>query len=79
MLGSRISQISLALLILAETHSPARANTVAALNGLPYLLFGLLAGMLIDRWDRKRTMRTCLTFVIRTHYSGSCQDRLVEW
>ncbi|MDQ2744896.1 MAG: MFS transporter [Chloroflexota bacterium] len=55
-LGSRISQISLPLLILALIRSPAQAGIVAALNGLPYLLFGLLAGVLIDRWDRKRTM-----------------------
>jgi len=58
-LGSRISQISLPLLILALTRSPAQAGIVAALNGLPYLLFGLLAGVLVDRWDRKRTMLTC--------------------
>ncbi len=58
-LGSRISQISLPLLILALTRSPAQAGTVAALLGLPYLLFGLLAGVLIDRWDRKRTMLAC--------------------
>jgi len=58
-LGSRISQISLPLLIIVVTHSPAQAGTVAALFGLPYLLFGLLAGVLIDRWDRKRTMLIC--------------------
>jgi len=58
-LGSRISAISLALLILSLTRSPAQAGIVAALNGLPYLLFGLLAGVLIDRWDRKRTMLAC--------------------
>ncbi len=58
-LGSRISAISLPLLILALTRSPAQAGTVAALLGLPYLLFGLLAGVLIDRWDRKRTMLVC--------------------
>jgi MFS family permease len=58
-LGSRVSQISLPLLIIAVTHSPAQAGTVAALFGLPYLLFGLLAGVLVDSWDRKRTMIIC--------------------
>ncbi len=58
-LGSRISAISLPLLILALTRSPAQAGIVAALNGLPYLVFGLLAGVLIDRWDRKCSMLVC--------------------
>jgi len=58
-LGNRISEISLPLLILALTGSLAQAGTVAALLGLPYLLFGLLAGVLIDRWNRKHTMLAC--------------------
>jgi predicted MFS family arabinose efflux permease len=57
--GSRISGIGLPLLVLRLTGSPAQAGTVAALSGLPYLLFGLLAGVLVDRWGRKRTMLVC--------------------
>jgi MFS family permease len=44
------------LLVLAETHSPAKAGIVGFAQTLPYLLFYLPAGALVDRWDRKRTM-----------------------
>jgi MFS family permease len=32
---------------------------VAAARSLPYLLFTLLAGVLVGRWNRKRTMIMC--------------------
>jgi MFS family permease len=44
------------LLVLAETHSPAKAGIVGFAQTLPYMLFYLPAGALVDRWDRKRTM-----------------------
>lgn len=43
------------------TGSPAQAGLLGALRGLPYLLFCLPAGALIDRWDRKRVMLLCDT------------------
>ncbi len=55
-LGSRISTIAYPLLVLALTGSPARAGVVGFLATLPYLLFQLPAGALVDRWDRKRVM-----------------------
>lgn len=58
-LGSGVSQIAYPLLILALTHSPARAGFVGALYSLPYVLFSLPAGAYIDRWDRKRVMILC--------------------
>src|ERR1700674_5365235 len=54
--GTRVSQLAFPLLVLAITHSPAQAGLIAALRGLPYALFILPAGALIDRWDRKRVM-----------------------
>ena len=42
--------------MLAETHSPAKAGVVGFAQTLPYMLFYLPAGALVDRWDRKRTM-----------------------
>ncbi len=42
-----------------HTHSPAQAGILTALRLLPYLLLGLPAGALIDRWDRKRVMLIC--------------------
>jgi predicted MFS family arabinose efflux permease len=57
--GNSASQLAMPLLILAITHSPAQAGFAGALRSLAYLLLGLPAGALIDRWDRKRTMMLC--------------------
>ncbi len=57
--GSRVSLLAFPLLVLAITHSPAQAGLIAALRGIPYALFVLPAGALIDRWDRKRVMILC--------------------
>jgi len=58
-IGGQISQLAFPLLILTLTHSPAQAGLVGALRALPYLIFSLPAGALIDRWDRKRVMILC--------------------
>ena len=60
-IGSQVSGLALPLLILALTHSPARAGLLAALRGLPYLLLCLPAGALVDRWDPRRVMLACDT------------------
>src|SRR5438270_3170247 len=59
--GSAASAIVYPLLILALTDSPAAAGLAGALRALPYLVFSLPAGALIDRWDRKRVMILCDT------------------
>src|SRR2546421_2105891 len=59
--GTRVSMLAFPLLVLAITHSPAQAGLIAALRGLPYALFILPAGALVDRWDRKRVMILCDT------------------
>jgi MFS family permease len=59
--GTQVSQLAFPLLILALTHSPAQAGFAGALRTLPYLLFSLPAGALVDRWDRKRVMIVCDT------------------
>lgn len=58
-LGSAASSVVYPLLILALTGSPAAAGIAAALGSVPYLIFCLPAGALIDRWDRKRVMIVC--------------------
>jgi len=58
-LGSSVSRLALPLLVLALTRSPAQAGLIAALQSIPYLIFSLPAGALIDRWDRKRVMIRC--------------------
>jgi len=60
-IGSQVSGLALPLLILALTHSPAKAGLLAALRGLPYLLLCLPAGALVDRWDPRRVMLLCDT------------------
>src|SRR3954451_13387732 len=55
-LGSQASQLALPLLVLAVTGSPAQAGILGAIRGASYLLFGLPAGALIDRWNRRVEM-----------------------
>ncbi len=57
--GTQVTQIAFPLLVLALTGSPAAAGFVAAARTVPYLLFTLPAGALVDRWDRKLTMILC--------------------
>ncbi|MBF6589211.1 MAG: MFS transporter [Ktedonobacterales bacterium] len=58
-LGTAVSTLALPLLVLALTHSPAQAGFVAAARGLPYVIFSLPAGVLVDRWNRKAMMIRC--------------------
>jgi MFS family permease len=58
-LGSAISNIGLALLVLTITHSASQVAFLASVEALPFLLLTLPAGALIDRWDRKWVMRWC--------------------
>ncbi len=58
-LGTNISQVAFPLLMLNLTNSPFQAGLAGALRLLPYFLFGLPAGALVDRWDRKRVMLLC--------------------
>ena len=59
-LGSRISGVAFPLLVLALTNNDfAAAGIVGALYSIPYLVFSLPIGALIDRWDRKLVMILC--------------------
>lgn len=58
-IGSSVSELAFPLLVLAITRSPAQAGIVAALDAVPATLFSLPAGVLVDRWDRKRVMLFC--------------------
>ena len=58
-LGDQVFMVLVTFLILTleEDRDPARkAAVVQFLNYLPHLLFGLLAGTLVDRFDRRRAM-----------------------
>lgn len=55
-IGTEISGIALPLVVLALTGSPAQAGSIAAMRGVLYVLLGIPAGALVDRWDRKTIM-----------------------
>jgi MFS family permease len=54
--GIRITLLAYPLLILAQTGSPAAAGVVGFAQTLPFLIWYLPAGALVDRWDRKKVM-----------------------
>jgi transmembrane secretion effector len=54
--GTQSTAIVYPLLVLAMTHSPAKAGLVTFARILPSALFGLLAGVAADRSNRKRLM-----------------------
>jgi MFS family permease len=69
-LGDAVSFTALPLLVLALTGSGFAMGIVGALETLPDLFLGMIAGALADRSDRKRMMfladlgRACLTALI---------------
>src|SRR5205814_4745207 len=52
-LGNQVTVIALPWLVLQLTNSPFQLGIVAALEFLPFLLFGLVVGVYADRWDRR--------------------------
>jgi fucose permease len=55
-LGTESTRIAYPLLVLALTHSPAKAGIVGFAQFLPYVLFAVPAGLAADRWSRRRLM-----------------------
>ncbi|MFL5910258.1 MAG: MFS transporter [Gaiellaceae bacterium] len=55
-IGSESTAIAYPLLVLALTHSPAKAGIVGFARILPWALFGFAAGVAADRFPRKRLM-----------------------
>jgi MFS family permease len=55
--GDALFSLASVWLVLDLTGNNALAGgTAAALEFLPFIIFGLLGGVLADRWDRRRTM-----------------------
>lgn len=57
-IGSESTAIAYPLLVLAVTHSPAKAGVVGFMRILPWALFGFAAGVVTDRVPRRRVMIT---------------------
>ncbi|MFB6615152.1 MFS transporter [Streptomyces sp. NPDC085524] len=55
-LGDGVTHAALPLLALTLTRDPMALAVVSAAGTLPWLLFGVLGGALVDRWDRRSTM-----------------------
>jgi MFS family permease len=54
--GDGVRETALPLLAAAVTRDPALVAGVAFANRLPWLLFSLVSGALVDRWDRRLVM-----------------------
>ncbi|TML19067.1 MAG: MFS transporter [Actinobacteria bacterium] len=54
--GSEASGVAYTLLVLALTHSPAKAGLTGFARLIPWVLFALPAGVVVDRWNRKHVM-----------------------
>lgn len=56
--GDRIHQLALYVLVV-DRGTPLDLGIVAAAAAIPNIFLGPLAGALVDRWDRRRTMIAC--------------------
>ncbi len=54
--GDSLANLALLILINRLTGSTAAIATVAILMALPQVTIGMVAGVFVDRWSRKRTM-----------------------
>ena len=55
-IGGTITYVAAPILVYSLTHSALLTGVTTATEGLPYLLFGLYAGAIADRIDRRRMM-----------------------
>ncbi len=57
--GTGITSVVLPVLVYRLTGSPSDVAALTLLETCPYIIFGLLAGALADRLDRKKMMAAC--------------------
>jgi Transmembrane secretion effector len=80
--GTQTTSIAYPLLVLAVTHSPAKAGIVAFARTLPWALFALPAGLAADRWSRRRLMIAAdgvRVLAIGSLAAAILLDRLTFW
>lgn len=56
--GDRVNQVAIGVLVL-QRGTPLDVGIVFAATAVPNVFLGPLAGALVDRWDRRRTMIVC--------------------
>ena len=54
--GDKINQIAMAIMVYTITGSMLQMGIMLGVTLLPAALFGVVAGVYVDRWDRRRTM-----------------------
>src|SRR5581483_3532375 len=55
-IGNGLVQLALPWLVLQLTHSAFQLGLAYFIEFLPMLLFGLIGGVFVDRWDRRLTI-----------------------
>jgi len=55
-IGDKVHQIAMSVLVYKLTGSVAQVGVMLAVTTLPAVLFGVPAGVFVDRWDRRLTM-----------------------
>ena len=58
-IGDEVARLALPLLILDLTHSIAAAAALRLVQALPYVFFGGILGVLIDRADKRKLLIAC--------------------
>jgi MFS family permease len=56
LLGDRLNQVALAVLVYAVTNSPLATGLVFLAATLPNIALGPIAGTFVDRWEHKRVL-----------------------
>jgi MFS family permease len=57
--GDQVQNFALLLVLMAIAGKTGQVGVVLGLNTASFLIFGVFAGALADRWDRRRTMIWC--------------------
>lgn len=79
--GDSLTSLSLLILINHLTGSTAALATMTIVLAIPQVTFGLLAGVYVDRWDRKRVMiiSDVLRGIIVLGFIFAAQTEQIGW